>query len=722
MTRGVHIKRKLVSVLLSVILSVTCLAQVAFAQDIPNLQTTTDQIQTGTETPQASGVDDAYAEDAGQTSTSVDAGQTDVSDEQFTEDEIASDETGIDEEETGDAEQAEDEDDVNAQSGDKPTGAGGSEASGKVAIYRMFNPKTGEHLFTTEPKERYTLVASYGWKYEGIGWYGPSKGDAVYRVYNPNTRQHLYTKSAHEVSVLVKSYGWKKDFGGNPLFYSGGGVAVYRVYNQKKTVGSHHWTPNAAEYRYLGGIGYKQEGVAFYGTAGESRIVSSTTATVKAGSVTADASKDSQKTFVVHANKVSMSKNIQKIAFAVWSDENGKDDLVKYTASFVSTSSYKATVSISKHKSPGKYNVSAFTVTPAGKEVALGSTTFNVTRPTGQMTISNVNKDKGTFRCTAANLSSVSGISKVRYEVWCKADKSDVKWYDATKTDGTYTTAVSAAYHQYHSGTYKINQYLYAGNGLRVCTASGQQAVSLKCVITAAAQDKMRTTYKITVINPVSANGKATAVKCATWSTTGGQDDLIWYNAVQQSNGSFVATIYANNHLHGGEFTTHVYGMIGGRLTKIGTVTYYVKSYSLSGLVAFVKTKIGTPYVYGTAGEKLTLQRFYELQKLYGKSMVWDSDINKVGKVCTDCSGLISWYTGVRMTSQGFYDTAVKRVKISQLNESMVGWILWMPGHVGVYIGGGYYIGADGSKYNTQKKPVSWQNWSYALLPAGFQK
>ncbi len=54
------------------------------------------------------------------------------------------------------------------------------------------------------------------------------------------------------------------------------------------------------------------------------------------------------------------------------------------------------------------------------------------------------------------------------------------------------------------------------------------------------------------------------------------------------------------------------------------------------GLVAFAKTKLGTPYVYGAKGQLLTESLYNTLKARYG-SLVWTSDKKKIGKICTDC-------------------------------------------------------------------------------------
>ena len=89
-------------------------------------------------------------------------------------------------------------------------------------------------------------------------------------------------------------------------------------------------------------------------------------------------------------------------------------------------------------------------------------------------------------------------------------------------------------------------------------------------------------------------------------------------------------------------------------------------------LVAFAKSKLGVPYVYGMKGTVMTLAKYNELKALYG-ALVWDSDRNKVGKVCCDCSGLISWATGIIRNSQGYHDTALEVQPISTISKAPIG-------------------------------------------------
>lgn len=123
-------------------------------------------------------------------------------------------------------------------------------------------------------------------------------------------------------------------------------------------------------------------------------------------------------------------------------------------------------------------------------------------------------------------------------------------------------------------------------------------------------------------------------------------------------------------------------------------------------LVAFAKSKLGTPYVYGMKGEVMTLAKYNYLKSLYG-DYVWDIDKSKVGKVCCDCSGLISWATGIIRSSQGYHDAARKVNPISSISKAPIGAAVWKKGHIGIYIGNGEYIAEDGSAYGCRKNKLS---------------
>lgn len=136
-------------------------------------------------------------------------------------------------------------------------------------------------------------------------------------------------------------------------------------------------------------------------------------------------------------------------------------------------------------------------------------------------------------------------------------------------------------------------------------------------------------------------------------------------------------------------------------------------------LVAFCRSKIGTPYVYGMKGKVMTEQNYKFLKNTYGK-MVWLSDRDKIGKVCVDCSGLISWACGVMLGSGQWRARATKINPISTIENAPIGALVWMQGHIGVYTGmkNGYpyYIAADGSAYGVREVPLRCNKFTHWLL------
>lgn len=136
-------------------------------------------------------------------------------------------------------------------------------------------------------------------------------------------------------------------------------------------------------------------------------------------------------------------------------------------------------------------------------------------------------------------------------------------------------------------------------------------------------------------------------------------------------------------------------------------------------LVAFCRSKIGTPYVYGMKGKVMTEQNYKFLKNTYGK-MVWLSDREKIGKVCVDCSGLISWACGVTLGSGQWKARATKINPISTIEKAPIGALVWMQGHIGVYTGmkngHPYYVAADGSAYGVREVPLRCNKFTHWLL------
>ncbi len=132
-------------------------------------------------------------------------------------------------------------------------------------MLRLFNPNTGEHLYTGDESEK-DLLVGWGWQYEGEAWISPLKSNTpVYRLYNQYSSEHHYTIDVGERNWLITS-GWNDEGIG---WYSSDtrDVPVYREFNPYSTgVGAHNYTTNMGEHTYLITSGWNDEGIAWYGS------------------------------------------------------------------------------------------------------------------------------------------------------------------------------------------------------------------------------------------------------------------------------------------------------------------------------------------------------------------------------------------------------------------------------------------------------------------------
>lgn len=136
-------------------------------------------------------------------------------------------------------------------------------------VYRLYNPNSGEHVYTMGLTEKNNLV-HLGWGYEGVladsyyNYPGVSYTKIpVYRLYNAQSGQHLYTKNTYEVSSLITK-GWANE---GIVFYDSSNCTlksvtpVYRLYNPNSS--QHFFTNDINESNYLTNLGWNYEGEAF---------------------------------------------------------------------------------------------------------------------------------------------------------------------------------------------------------------------------------------------------------------------------------------------------------------------------------------------------------------------------------------------------------------------------------------------------------------------------
>ncbi|MBL6584562.1 GBS Bsp-like repeat-containing protein [Streptococcus suis] len=210
--------------------------------------------------------------------------------------------------------------------------------------------------------------------------------------------------------------------------------------------------------------------------------------------------------------------------------------------------------------------------------VSTASSSVNVTQPTGTITIENRNDAQGTFDVRVTNVSSPKDIASVILPTWSQSD--DLRWYEATRqSDGSYKLTVNKKDHKYRTGTYTVHLYYKDSNG--GLTGAGGTTTHLSeakptGTITIENRNDAQGTFDVRVTN-VSSPKDIASVLLPTWSQS---DDIRWYEATRQSDGSYKLTVNKKDHKYRtGTYTVHLYYKdSNGGLTGAGGTTTHLSN------------------------------------------------------------------------------------------------------------------------------------------------
>ena len=287
--------------------------------------------------------------------------------------------------------------------------------------------------------------------------------------------------------------------------------------------------------------------------------------------------------FDVVISNVSAPYGVSVVSVPVWSEANGQDDIIWYTATQQANGTYKVSVDSSRHKdSVGKYNVHLYYVRNDGQLVGVGGTTTNVSviKPQGKISIQNRNSETGDFDIVVSGISSPGGLKTVSLPTWSEANgQDDIKWYTAERqADGTYRKRVRISDHNNVQGEYNVHLYYVQNDGRLVGVSGTKTTVSLgkpKGTITIQNRNKETGDFDI-VVSGISSPGGLKEVSLPTWSEANGQDDIKWYTAERQADGTYRKRVRISDHNNvQGEYNVHLYYVQNdGRLVGVsGTKT-----------------------------------------------------------------------------------------------------------------------------------------------------
>ena len=265
--------------------------------------------------------------------------------------------------------------------------------------------------------------------------------------------------------------------------------------------------------------------------------------------------------FDVVISNVKAPNGVETVSVPIWSEINGQDDIIWYTANRQNNGTYTVNVKTSAHKnSTGLYNIHLYYVQKDGQLTGVGGTTTQVfigktpeqLKPKASFAIENNNAKAGTFDAVITNISAPLGVKEVLVPSWSLENgQDDLIWHKATKqTDGSYRVTIKASEHKGTKGNYRADAYIVDTSNNRHYIAEKVVAVDYarpSGVLTIENNNTAAGTFDAVVRNIVAPTGLK-EVLVPSWSLAGGQDDLIWHKATRQADGSYRVTIKATDH------------------------------------------------------------------------------------------------------------------------------------------------------------------------------
>ena len=390
--------------------------------------------------------------------------------------------------------------------------------------------------------------------------------------------------------------------------------------------------------------------------------------------------------FDVLITNVSDSNGISRVKVPIWTDKGGQDDIIWYDATKQSDGNYKVSVNVDKHKGErGTYNIHLYYIESNGKVRGVSGTKTSVAEPSSAReiipsqgvytfkkevevknspamaakteftfakgerirydkvldadhhqwisyvsysgtrryipiatltneetpkpvqvtgTIHIENKTSQGFDVVVTNVSSTKGVKTVKLPIWSsQGGQDDIIWYDAAKqNDGTYKLSVDIRRHKNNRGEYNIHMYyVQSDSSLQGVTGTTTKVEEPKYSVTGTIHIENKTSqgFDVVVTNVSSTKGVKT-VKLPVWSSQGGQDDVIWYDAIKQTDGTYKLSVDIRRHKNNrGEYNIHMYYVqsdgslqgVTGTTTKVEGPQTGAKEVQYNGSYYFIQGK-----------------------------------------------------------------------------------------------------------------------------------
>ncbi len=286
--------------------------------------------------------------------------------------------------------------------------------------------------------------------------------------------------------------------------------------------------------------------------------------------------------FDVTITNVASVSGVEKIQIPVWCAKN-QSDIKWYDAERQKNGSYKATVRMSNHGySVGKYQVHTY-ITAGNGVMAFGgaAAAVDVTLPKVDITASDLDGNGTNYALRASNTDIFGAIRGVQFATWSVENgQDDIRWYSGTKNASGQWAATANVKNHGSAGRYNVHVYATLADGRLSFLGSTVFDVPKASVsdIKVEGYNTSSGAFKV-VVSGAKAPGGVSEVQVPVWCAAN-QNDIKWYKAEKQSNGTYVANVNPTNHKNNsGLYKIHVYITAGnGALSFVGNTSQMVNT------------------------------------------------------------------------------------------------------------------------------------------------
>ena len=241
--------------------------------------------------------------------------------------------------------------------------------------------------------------------------------------------------------------------------------------------------------------------------------------------------------------------DLSQVWFPTWSAENGQDDLQWYEAEKQPDGTWTYSVSLRQHNSTGTYFIHAYGDNT--RNLVANTVAYVDAIPAPELTAA----VSGDGQYLDLTLTGGDDLSRVWFPTWSAANgQDDLYWYDAERqADGTWTCRVPLVNHK-DAGGFFIHAYGDGTRNLVANTVAYVDSIPAPQLTAALSADGLYLDLTLT--------GRADLSKVwfPVWSAADGQDDLCWYDAEKQADGTWTCRVPLANHQSAGGFFIHAYG------------------------------------------------------------------------------------------------------------------------------------------------------------------